>query len=52
MNRFLFIAAIALYAVLAFLFIGCARKPGQPFPYTTSSTFEDDAIYHGVGIEF
>ena len=47
------IYALALYGILAALLVGCTvRKPGQAYPWTTSSYAEDDVIYNGVGFEF
>jgi hypothetical protein len=49
----LLIGFIVAYIILALVLTGCTvRKPGEAFPYTTSSYAEDDVIYNGVGISF
>ena len=47
------IYAFVLYGILAAFLTGCTvRKPGQAYPWITSSYAEDGVIYNGVGFEF
>jgi len=47
------IYAFILYGILAMFLVGCTvRKPGQLYPWTTTSYAEDDVIYNAVGFEF
>ena len=44
---------ILVLGVHLLVLVGCTtRQPGDAFPWVTESKWENDVIYHGIGLGF